>query len=97
MAVVVGILGEARGGDIWLTALWFEGRILKKGEEGGRAGGGICCEVRLEVVLEVRRGEEAKGRGEGGTLFRSGAMIDCGLNEFVKEEVLASSHKSTSM
>jgi hypothetical protein len=37
-------------------------------------GGAICCDVRLEVVLEVRRGEEARGRGEGGTELRSGAM-----------------------
>lgn len=72
------MLGEAKGGDVWLTVLWFEGRMLKEGEEGGIAGGGICWEVRLEVVLDVRRGDEAKGRGDGGTLFRSGAMIDCG-------------------
>ena len=57
-----------------MTAFWFEGRMLKKEDDGGRAGG-ICCEVRLEAVLDVRRGEDANGRGEGGTLFRSGAIF----------------------
>ena len=49
--------------------------MLKEGEDGGRGGGGICWEVLLEVVLEVRRGDAARGRGEGGTELRSGAMI----------------------
>jgi hypothetical protein len=42
--------------------------MLKEGEPGGRAGGGICWEARLEVVREVRRGDEAK-------LLRSGAIV----------------------
>jgi hypothetical protein len=69
------MFGEDKGGEIWLTVFWFEGRIFREGEVGGMAGGAICVEVRLEVVLEVRRGDEAKGRGEGGTEFKSGAMI----------------------
>ncbi len=77
VAVVIGMLGEAKGGgNAWLTVFWFVGSMLKEGEDGGRVGGGIW-EVRLEVGLDVRRGEEAKGRGEGGTLLRSGAMVDC--------------------
>jgi hypothetical protein len=55
---------------------------LRAGEDSGIVGGGGIWEVRLEVGLDVRRGdvplEEAKGRGEGGTLFRSGAILDCG-------------------
>lgn len=66
-----------------MTVFWFEGRIFREGEVGGIAGGAICVEVRLEVVLEVRRGDEAKGRGEGGTEFKSGAMI---LGESLFEE-----------
>lgn len=58
-----------------MTAFWFEGRILKDGEVGGRGGGAICCEVLLEVVLEVRRGDEARGLGDGGTELRSGAIF----------------------
>lgn len=50
--------------------------MFREGEVGGRGGGAICWEVRLEVVLEVRRGDEARGRGEGGTELRSGAMIE---------------------
>ena len=41
-------------------------------------------EVRLEVFLEVRRGDEAKGRGDGGIVFKSGAMLsveDCSTRE----------------
>jgi len=49
--------------------------MFKDGEVGGIAGGAICVEVRLEVVLEARSGDEANGRGEGGTEFKSGAMI----------------------
>jgi hypothetical protein len=33
-------------------------------------------EVRLEVVLDVRRGDEARGLGEGGTEFKSGAILN---------------------
>lgn len=55
---------------------------MKAGEERGRAAGGGIWEVRLEVGLDVRRGDvpldEAKGRGESGTLFRSGAILECG-------------------
>jgi hypothetical protein len=45
--------------------------------ESGRGGGAICCEALLEAGSEVIRGEEeepARGRGEGGTEFRSGAI-----------------------
>jgi hypothetical protein len=49
--------------------------MLKEGEESGRVGGGIW-EVRLEVGRDVRRGEAARGRGDGGTLLRSGAILD---------------------
>jgi hypothetical protein len=59
-----------------LTALWFEGRIFKDGEVGGIVGGAIWVEVRLEVVLDVRRGDEARGLGEGGTEFKSGAILN---------------------
>jgi len=48
---------------------------LNEGEDGGRGGGAICWEVRLEVVLDVRCGDPAGGLGEGGTELRSGAMI----------------------
>jgi hypothetical protein len=67
--VPVGFVERGRG--IWLTALWFEGRMFSEGEVGGSIDGAICCEVRLEVVL----GEAIIGRGEGGTEFRSGAMF----------------------
>ena len=50
--------------------------MFKDGEVGGIAGGCICWEVLLEVVLDVRRGEEARGRGDGGTEFKSGAMLE---------------------
>lgn len=49
--------------------------MLKEDVEEGIAGGSICWEVRLEVVLEVRRGDEARGRGDGGTEFKSGAIF----------------------
>jgi hypothetical protein len=49
--------------------------MFNEGEVGGIAGGAICVEVRLEVFLEVRRGDEAKGRGDGGIVFKSGAMV----------------------
>jgi hypothetical protein len=49
--------------------------MFSDGEVGGIEGGAICVEVRLEVLLEVRRGDEARGRGEGGIVFRSGAMV----------------------
>lgn len=49
--------------------------MLKDGEEGGRAGRTICCEVRREAVPDVRRGDEARGLGDGGTEFRSGAIL----------------------
>jgi len=52
-----GILGEVKGGDVALTALWFEGRILREeGEAGGRATG--SKEPLREVVRDVRRGED---------------------------------------
>jgi hypothetical protein len=70
LAMDVGKIGEAKGGDIWLIVLWFEGRIFREGETGVRRGGCICWDVRREAVLEA-----PKGRGEGGTEFRSGAMI----------------------
>jgi hypothetical protein len=78
------MLGEDKGRELWSTALWFEGRMLKEGEVGGIAGGGICAEVRLEVLLEVRRGDEARGRGEGGIVFRSGAILVSRRNERIK-------------
>lgn len=62
---------------------------MSNGEVGGRGGGAICCEVRLEVVLDVRRGDEARGRGEGGTVLRSGAMVLSGmLSQEVTEDVV---------
>jgi len=66
------MLGEAKG-EIWLMAFWFDGRIFKEGEVGGIVDGAICVDVRLEFVLEVRRGEDS-GRGDEGTVFRSGGM-----------------------
>ena len=44
-------------------------------------------EVRLEGFLEVRRGDEAKGRGDGGIVFKSGAMVFGGrlLNERIRD------------
>ena len=49
--------------------------MFNEGEVGGRVGGPIWVEVRLEMLLEVRRGDEAKGRGDGGIVFKSGAMV----------------------
>lgn len=57
-----------------MITLWFEGRIFREGEIGP-AGGPICCEARLEAVLELRRGDEARGLGDGGTEFKSGAIL----------------------
>lgn len=91
----VAILGEDKGGGIWLTACWFEGRMFREGAVGEVAVGEVACgaiwvEVRLEVVLEVRRGDEAKGRGEGGTEFKSGAMaLGEGLCENDSFEIVA--------
>jgi hypothetical protein len=56
----------------------LDGRMLRAGDARGRFGGGICCEVLRDEVIdafEVSRGEEASGRGDGGTELRSGAMI----------------------
>lgn len=66
-----------------------EGRVVFVGVEDKRGGievvfvgwvdGGAimpCCDVRLEVVLELRRGDTATGLGEGGTEFRSGAIFE---------------------
>jgi len=47
-----------------LTALWFEGRMLRDGDVG-TGGGGICCE-------DARRGAVARTWGDGGTELRSG-------------------------
>ena len=55
---------------MWLTTAWFEGRMLRDGEVGGSVGGGICWEVRLEAVLDVRRGDNAGGGRE----LRSGIL-----------------------
>lgn len=38
-------------------------------------GDAICCDARRDGFLDVRRGDEVTGRGEGGTEFRSGAII----------------------
>lgn len=61
--------------------------MLSEGE--GRAGGGIAWDGRLEVVLEVRRGDGAMGRGDGGTELRSGAMIaaECAVHESIDDVV----------
>jgi len=48
---------------------------LREGEVGGIAGGAICWEALREALLEVRRGDEARGLGDGGTELRSGAMV----------------------
>jgi len=50
--------------------------MFREGEEGGKARGAIC-EVRLEVGCEVRHGDEPRGRGDDGTLLRSGAIFEC--------------------
>ncbi len=54
-----------------------EGEAGAGGTEEGTAGGAICIcwEVRLEAVLDVRRGDEARGLGDGGTELRSGAIV----------------------
>jgi hypothetical protein len=41
VATIVMFVGDAKGGEVWLTALWFEGRIFKDGEVGGIVGGAI--------------------------------------------------------
>jgi hypothetical protein len=46
--------------------------MFSEGELGGKLGGGICWEARLEVF----RGDTARGRGDGGTELRSGAMAE---------------------
>lgn len=55
--------GGAAANAPLLTALWFEGRMLRDGDDG-TGGGGICCD-------EGRR-ESASTSGDGGTLLRSG-------------------------
>jgi hypothetical protein len=58
--------------------------MFNEGEVGGIEGGAIWVEVRLEVFLGVRRGTEGSGRGEGGIVFRSGAMasvVGCSTGE----------------
>ena len=70
---------------------------MSDGEVRGRGGGAICCEVRLEVVLDVRRGDEARGRGEGGTVLRSGAMVLSGwLSQEGPEDVVIEGTKDVS-
>lgn len=70
VAVIVGLA-------IAFTTCWFEGRMLREGEMGADEMGGdaICCDARRDGFLDVRRGDEVTGRGEGGTEFRSGAII----------------------
>lgn len=77
VAVTLAIIGDVEDArtDGGLTALWFEGRMLNCGEESGRAGGAICWEVRLEVVLETRGDDATMGLGDAGTEFRSGAIV----------------------
>lgn len=72
MAVIVGLA-------IAFTTGWFEGRMLSEGEMGADVMGGdaICCDARRDGFLDVRRGDEVTGRGEGGTEFRSGAIVAC--------------------
>lgn len=41
----------------------------------GAGGGGICWDGRLDVVVLGCWEEVASGRGDGGTEFRSGAMV----------------------
>jgi len=48
--------------------------MFNEGEAGGRVGAAIWAEVRLDMLLEVRRGDEARGRGDSGSVFKSGAM-----------------------
>jgi hypothetical protein len=63
--------GATIGCTCGLTVLWFEGRIFSVGEERGRVGGAICCDCLLDVGLE----DAPKGRGEGGTVLRSGIVL----------------------
>lgn len=65
--------GDAIGAPILLTALWFEGKMLSA--ERGRGGGAICWDALLEGGNDAIRGEGvARGRGDGGTELRSGAI-----------------------
>jgi hypothetical protein len=73
MAVTPLRLGDAMAAPALLTAPWFEGKTFSA--ESGTGGGAICCDALLEGGKEVIRGEEAaRGRGEGGTELRSGAI-----------------------
>jgi hypothetical protein len=68
------IVGLARA----LTTVWFEGKILRDGEVGPSGiGDAICCDILWDGFCEVRRGDEARGRGDGGTELRSGAIVAC--------------------
>lgn len=69
------LIGDIKGG-VAVTALWFEGRILREVVDMGGFGEDIAWEVRREEVRDVRRGEAiiSWGLGDGGTEFRSGAM-----------------------
>jgi hypothetical protein len=55
---------------VWLTALWFEGRMFKDGEGGSAA---VAAFATLACWLDCLR-EAARGRGDGGMELRSGIL-----------------------
>lgn len=44
---------SAGGAEVAPTALWFEGRTFMVGLPRGRVGGGICCEARRDLVVDM--------------------------------------------
>lgn len=71
-----GSRGEGRDGTLGapvVTALRLDGKMFRAGSDGGEpdagtGGGGICC-------AEVLR-DRARTRGDSGTEFKSGMLIE---------------------
>lgn len=67
------------------TAFWFEGRILREGEDDPGGGDGSWC-------WELCR-DAASGRGDGGTELRSGIVVSdaglrcCGAGNLLRKRV----------
>jgi hypothetical protein len=65
---VADTLGEEE--VVWLTALWFEGRMFNDGDGGSAA---VAAFAALGWWLDCLR-EAARGRGDGGMELRSGIL-----------------------
>ena len=70
--IVELLVGRVEGGACRDSLVGYE--RAEAGDATSAAGGLVCCEARLEEVDEVC-GERTVLRGEGGTEFRSGAIV----------------------